>query len=289
MRRFTSIISFILIAVALAPAHIVNAMQIDIAPQEIQQGNAFAITVNGSGTEPSASFNGSAIIFSKCGDSCFIGIGAAPLEMPAGKYNIEISAGNSKIEREIAVFDGKFEVIKLTLPESKVTLSRQDAERAKREAEKLNALWQIKTGKSYDGNFIIPLNNELSTGFGVKRIINNKNTSIHMGVDIRGKSGDPVAAANSGIVVLAEELFYGGNTVIIDHGLGIYSVYMHLSEFNAKSGDPVSKGSVVGYVGSTGRSTGPHLHFGMKIGSLSINPVSVIQLKLSDSGHFYDK
>lgn len=274
------IIFFTIITAVIAFAHTSNALQIDISPSEIPQGSAFAITMQESKTIPSASFNGNKIIFSKCGDSCFIGIGGVPLETTAGKYNIEISDDNTKITKQLMVIDGQFQTIKLTLPESKVTLSKEDAERAKREAEKLNAIWQLKTNKAYAGSFIIPLNNNLSTGFGVKRIINNKNTSIHRGIDIRGKSGEPVAASNEGKVVLAEELFYGGNTVILDHGLGIYSVYMHLSEFNVKTGDAVSKGSIVGYVGSTGRSTGPHLHFGMKIGAMSINPLSLIQLEL---------
>jgi murein DD-endopeptidase MepM/ murein hydrolase activator NlpD len=81
-------------------------------------------------------------------------------------------------------------------------------------------------------------------------------------------------------VVLAEKLFFGGNTLVIDHGLGIYSIYMHLSAFNASRGQKVSKGEVVGFVGSTGRATGPHLHFGVKVDMTNANPVSLVNLPL---------
>jgi murein DD-endopeptidase MepM/ murein hydrolase activator NlpD len=79
---------------------------------------------------------------------------------------------------------------------------------------------------------------------------------------------------------LAEELFFGGNTVILDHGQGIYTIYMHLSKFNVSPGDTVSKGDVIGLVGSTGRATGPHLHFGAKVTGINVNPASLINLKL---------
>jgi murein DD-endopeptidase MepM/ murein hydrolase activator NlpD len=138
----------------------------------------------------------------------------------------------------------------------------------------------VITDRVWDGEFIQPLDNEVSTVFGVKRIMNKKKTSLHRGVDFRGKSGEPVRAFNRGRVVLADELFYGGNTVILDHGQGIYSIYMHLSKFNVKVNDILEKGTVVGRVGSSGRATGPHLHFGVKIRSINTNPLSFLELGL---------
>jgi murein DD-endopeptidase MepM/ murein hydrolase activator NlpD len=132
----------------------------------------------------------------------------------------------------------------------------------------------------WEGKFIAPLENEISTVFGTKRVMNEKWTSVHRGMDIRGKEGEQVRASNSGKVVLSEELFYGGNTLVLDHGQGIFSVYMHLSGFNVKSGDIVSKGDAIGLVGSSGRSTGPHLHFGVKVVGINVNPVSLMKLEL---------
>ena len=127
---------------------------------------------------------------------------------------------------------------------------------------------------------MVPLKNDVSMGFGTKRIMNKKVVSVHRGVDIRGKDGEQIKASNSGRIVLAEELFFGGNTIIIDHGQGLYSIYMHLSKFNSELNDSVTRGDVIGYVGSTGRSTGPHLHFGVKVNTVNVNPFSLTKLKL---------
>jgi murein DD-endopeptidase MepM/ murein hydrolase activator NlpD len=105
-------------------------------------------------------------------------------------------------------------------------------------------------------------------------------TSVHRGVDIKGAEGDKVRASNNGKVVLAQGLFFGGNTIVLDHGQGIHTVYMHLSQMNVRFGDSVSKGDVIGLVGSTGRSTGPHLHFGVKISNVSVSPPSILKLDL---------
>jgi murein DD-endopeptidase MepM/ murein hydrolase activator NlpD len=99
-------------------------------------------------------------------------------------------------------------------------------------------------------------------------------------MDIRGEEGEDVRASNRGRVIFAGELFFGGNTIIIDHGQGIYTLYMHLSEIHVRSGEMVSKGNIVGLVGSSGRSSGPHLHFGVKVMNTNINPLSLIELDL---------
>ncbi|NWF76612.1 MAG: M23 family metallopeptidase [Nitrospirae bacterium] len=87
-------------------------------------------------------------------------------------------------------------------------------------------------------------------------------------------------ASNSGKVVFKRELFFGGKTIIIDHGDGIYTIYMHLSKYNVKLHEIVPKGFIIGYVGFTGRSTGPHLHFGVKISKINVNPISLFELEL---------
>jgi len=149
-----------------------------------------------------------------------------------------------------------------------------------KENKKLKDIRQNVSERMWEGKFMPPLENEISTVFGTKRVMNEKWTSVHRGMDIRGKEGEQVRASNSGKVVLSEELFYGGNTLVLDHGRGIFSIYMHLSGFNVKSGDIVSKGDAIGLVGSSGRSTGPHLHFGVKVAGINVNPVSLMKLEL---------
>jgi murein DD-endopeptidase MepM/ murein hydrolase activator NlpD len=135
------------------------------------------------------------------------------------------------------------------------------------------------TEKTWNRNFIAPTDTELSEVFGVKRIMNEKKTSIHRGVDYRGKKGTPVRAINAGTVALNDDLFFGGLTLVVDHGMGLYSIYMHLSKFNVSAGDKVDKGKVVGFIGSSGRSTGPHLHMSVKLGGVSVNPESFFKLE----------
>jgi len=99
-------------------------------------------------------------------------------------------------------------------------------------------------------------------------------------MDYRGQLGTPVRALNAGTVVLRDDLFFGGNTLIIDHGMGLYSIYMHLSEFQVADDEKVSKGQIIGLVGMSGRATGPHLHLGVKLEGININPEALFKLRL---------
>ena len=217
---------------------------------------------------------------SNCGRGCYLAIGAVDIETKPKSYAVTVKAGNRKRSLKLLVKRKKFPELCLSLPDEKVFLSPDDLNRAEEENKKLAEIFQNVSEELWDGKFIVPLENEISTVFGTKRIMNEKWTSVHKGVDIRGREGDSVEASNGGRVVLAEELFFGGNTIILDHGQGIYTIYMHLSRFNVKLGDYVEKADTIGFVGSTGRATGPHLHFGAKVMGINVDPVSLIKLKL---------
>jgi murein DD-endopeptidase MepM/ murein hydrolase activator NlpD len=273
--------AFILFFIFFIPQYS-SAFKAEVLPHEINPGDAFLIKISGvKNTDAvTASLLDRQIIFSRCGDGCFIGIGAVELETAPGMKKIELNVGDKKKVVKLSVKHYRFPTLKLTLPEHKVFLSPEDLKRALEEEEKLKSIWQMTTNKLWEGHFIMPLDNKISTAYGLKRIINKKKISFHKGIDIKGRQGEEVKASNRGRVVLAEEFFFGGNTVVIDHGMGIYTVYMHLDKFNVKHGDTVSKGDIIGYVGSSGRSSGPHLHFGVKLSNISINPVSIVNLGL---------
>jgi murein DD-endopeptidase MepM/ murein hydrolase activator NlpD len=256
--------------------------QAKIFPDTVKPGDAFSVTVTGleSSCRLSGVFREKEILFGDFGDGSCIALAGVGLETTPGSYNVSVRAGRRKIDLEVSVTETTFPTTRITLPKDKVTLSPEDTERTARESARLKAIFSKITGKMWDGNFIMPLNNDISAAFGVRRIINRENISVHKGVDIRGREGDEIMASNDGKVVLAEELFFGGNTIILDHGQGIYTVYMHLSEAKAGTEDIVSKGEVIGLVGSTGRSTGPHLHFGVRFRDISVNPLSLISLEL---------
>jgi hypothetical protein len=261
----------------------VNAFHAEVLPHEIKQGDAFIIKLTDvpkSSPAPVANINTERLNFSSCGDACFIALGAIEMKTKPGTYTMNIFVGEQTIPLKLTVQPSNFPTLKLTLPDEKVFLSPGDLKRVRKENKKLQSLFLTASEKLWHGRFILPLEHDFSTVFGIKRIMNEKRVSIHRGLDIRGKMGERVKASNHGKVVLTEELFFGGNTVIIDHGQGIYTIYMHLSAFNVQPGTIVSKGDTIGFVGTSGRATGPHLHFGVKVHNISVNPVSLVELQL---------
>ena len=259
-----------------------GAYQVRAEPLTIAPGDPFLIKVTGLDrtVQPRAMVFGREVGFASCGKGCAVAVCAADISVKPGRYRMVVSAGGNKRSAGIKVQAHAFPVIRVTLPADKVTLSEEDTKRVQREEELLSALWKEQTEQQWEGSFMMPLPNEISTQFGVKRLINDERQSIHRGIDIRGTKGEEVRASNRGTVVLAEELFFGGNTLVLDHGMGIYSVYMHLERFHKNRGEAVAKGDIIGSVGTTGRSTGPHLHIGVKVQGVSVNPVSFMKLKL---------
>ncbi len=174
---------------------------------------------------------------------------------------------------------GVFRTQKLSLPRSMVDLDARTLERVNNEANRVKVLFQtFRDEKLWKGAFIRPLEGKLSSTFGLDRIINGQRRSPHTGVDLESEAGTPVWASNSGMVVLVDDLFFSGKSVILDHGWGLYSMYFHLSEELVKEGDRVGKGDVLGRVGSTGRSTGPHLHWAIRMNQVRVDPLSLLKL-----------
>jgi len=155
--------------------------------------------------------------------------------------------------------------------------------RIKREGRLIGRTLRVLSDKYFtETHFFKPLNKiSISTPFGARRIINNKIKYAHSGTDFRAKWGTPVKAVLSGKVVIARDFYLTGKTIIIDHGLGLYSLYAHLSKMKVKEGDFVKGGQVIGNVGSTGRSTGPHLHLGIYVNGLRVDPMEALKTKLS--------
>lgn len=186
-------------------------------------------------------------------------------------------------QKEIPVAAKEFPVRKLWVDEKFVTPPPWAQERIKIEAEILNYIYSINTPRWLgEGEFILPTLDDVVPNFGERRIFNNNPRSSHSGVDISSPSGTTVKASNSGEVVLAKELYFAGKTVIIDHGLGLFTLYCHFSNIRVKRGEFVKKGVVIGEVGATGRVTGPHLHWGIKLLGAKIDPFSLLSLPLNE-------
>lgn len=135
-----------------------------------------------------------------------------------------------------------------------------------------------ETARLWEGGFVLPRKSRITSAFGTGREYNGKVTSRHLGTDFNGKVGDPIVATNRGRVALVARFYLAGNVVYLDHGEGLISAYFHLSRALVKPGEIVERGQVIGRVGMTGRVTGPHLHWVMRYGGVTLDPMSVVGL-----------
>jgi len=140
------------------------------------------------------------------------------------------------------------------------------------------------TPSLWEGPFVFPRDARITSGFGGGREYNGAITSRHMGTDFAGATGATVRATNRGVVRIVDAFYYGGNVVYIDHGVGLSSAYLHLSEQLVAAGDTVQRGQIIGRVGATGRVTGPHLHFIVRYGSVTVDPLSLFAIAGDSSG-----
>ncbi len=257
------------------------ALNISVIPETVSPGDLFLVQARVHQTKSAnAEFQGNKIKMHPSDHGQHIAFVPIDVNTAPGNYKVTVNNGKKDLVAIIKIESKEFKTIHLTLPEGKVTLNPENQKRANKEAVLLKKIWPVNNDKGWNGSFSKPLSTEISTEFGVKRIMNKKKTSVHRGMDFRGKKGTPVRSLNKGTVVLNQDLFYGGNTLIVDHGMGLYSVYMHLSKFKAAKGDKVAKGQTVGLVGMSGRATGPHLHLSVKLNGVSINPESLFNLEL---------
>lgn len=155
---------------------------------------------------------------------------------------------------------------------------------AEREAANEVHRRSFDTPRIWSGDFARPTEGPVTSAFGTERVFNGELQSRHWGVDLDGEGGDPVVAANRGAVALVGDFYYSGNVVYLDHGEGLVTAYLHMSEALVASGDTVERGQLVGRIGATGRVTGPHLHWLTRFGRVTIDPMSVLELDLSTFG-----
>ncbi len=179
----------------------------------------------------------------------------------------------------------KFNVIKKDFPSERLNvdkrrifLSKKNRERVLLEQKFLNKnYFSSPSYPLFSKSFEVPIKSDITSIYGVRRIFNNKKRTQHLGTDYRADIGTAIYASNAGRVVVARELFYTGYTVTIDHGLSIFTIYGHLSRLNVSEGDIISKGETIGLSGATGRVTGPHLHWGVKVGGHFIDGDTLIK------------
>ncbi|MGB2593121.1 MAG: M23 family metallopeptidase [Candidatus Acidiferrum sp.] len=207
------------------------------------------------------------------------------LQKSAGEYEFSVSGKLASGEEVscralVEVEEGHFATENLTVKQQFVEPDPAQLARAEEETKRLRAIYDhVTPERLWSGPFRVPLDGVFKgTNFGRRRVLNGHPGSPHTGVDFPAATGTPVHASQSGRVVLAEGLFFSGNTVIVDHGLGIYTFYCHFSEIDAKVGDDVKAGTILGKVGATGRVTGPHLHWGLTVEHARVNALDIVRV-----------
>ncbi len=210
-------------------------------------------------------------------------------EIKPGKYPLELS-GQRAAAKEPITLSRQFAVAAAKYPriEEKLTVEGKFTEPSPEQLKEIEESTKVKDDylshvtpdREWDGNFTAPADAATSAVFGSQRIFNGKAQRPHYGLDFRVPTGTPVHAMNSGTVLLARPLYFEGNFVVLDHGQGFLTLYLHLSEFKVKEGDVVKRGQEIGLSGGTGRATGPHLHVAVRWQGTYLDPARLMQMSL---------
>lgn len=212
----------------------------------------------------------------KAGEGRFLGLIGIDLMEPPGQVLLSVvsyaSGPAALLELSLDVRERVFPVQELTLPKKMAEFDAATLARIRREAEALEGRFEALSAPAWDLPFQPPVDEYRPTNFGARRVINREPRSPHTAVDIHLPEGTPVRAISTGTVALSGEQFFGGRSVVLDHGGGVFSIYYHLRESAVSEGQRVAKGERIGAVGSTGRATGPHLHFGVRAAGGRVDP-----------------
>jgi murein DD-endopeptidase MepM/ murein hydrolase activator NlpD len=209
--------------------------------------------------------------------------GSYPLELTGERLSGKTADTKIAFARKFTIARGKYPKIKVNLSvESKFTEPTPEQVKQIEEGQQIKKdyLNRVTADREWDGQFTAPAEAAISDVFASQRIFNGKTSSPHLGLDFRVASGTPVDAMNDGTVLLARPLFFEGNFVVLDHGQGLLTLYLHLSEFKVKEGEHVKRGQEIGLSGGTGRATGPHLHVAVRWQGTYLDPAQLMKLRL---------
>lgn len=265
---------------------LISLNAINVSSKKIKNANTVLITIEEKNiSNPKLTFDKHNINFFKHQkkENYYYALVPIPYYKKLGKYKIILSymkKGKKEFKGVlIEVVDGKYKSESINVPKGKVSLNEENKKRTKKEYINAMKIYNSIDRKIYfQGKFIYPINTKITSSFGKKRVYNGSIKSYHSGTDFKATMGTPIKASNSGIISISENRFYAGNSIVINHGQGIYSCYFHLSKMNFKVGERVKKGEIIGLSGNTGRVTGPHLHFSFRVHGIQIDPIQIIRL-----------
>jgi murein DD-endopeptidase MepM/ murein hydrolase activator NlpD len=214
------------------------------------------------------------------------GIAGASLETRPGNYLLELqgatAAGSEfSYHEQVKIRKGKYHSITASVPKQYTEPSAEQLQKINQDKTlKEHAFARVTAEREWSGSFRAPVKAQISDVFGTSRTFNGRVQSVHQGLDYAVPEGTPVGSLNSGSVILAQPLFFEGNCVVLDHGQGLLTLYMHLSKIEVKEGEHIAGGQRIGLSGGTGRATGPHLHVAARWQGVYLDPATLLSLQL---------
>lgn len=251
----------------------------------LQPGEVVLLDVSGDKTLNAVEVKafGRRFLLSPTTSSNWQGLVGIDLDTEPGLYPLQIEArtANRTLQTEyvLKITGKEFPTRRLNVDPRFVTPPPEVSERIARESKRLQTvLSNVGTAKLWSGSLARPVPGAASSSFGKRSVFNGKPRSPHTGADFRAEAGTPVAAPAAGRITLADDLYYAGQSVVIDHGHGLISMLIHMSRIDVEEGVMVERGDQVGLVGATGRVTGPHLHWAMRLSGARVDPLSLMEL-----------
>jgi murein DD-endopeptidase MepM/ murein hydrolase activator NlpD len=220
------------------------------------------------------------------GTDAWYGLAGVEFDTPAGIYTLTLDAqpldgAPLALAHRITTARARDRFSALRVPRRFTEPDAETLKRIEAERELKNRIFtEVSANRLWAGPFAAPLASATTSPFGVQRMFNKARQSLHQGLDYRAATGSPVQAMNAGAVLLARDMFFEGGLIVLDHGQGLSSLYLHLSEFSVKEGELVAKGQRIGLSGGTGRATSPHLHVGVRWHGIYLDPAMLLKLPL---------
>jgi murein DD-endopeptidase MepM/ murein hydrolase activator NlpD len=254
-------------------------LAVDVDARSVQPGEVVLVTI----TAPTATRSVSVRAFNRqiqafaVGEGKWEAIVGIDLDVKPGTTTMSVEGGGARAARELVVKPKTFKTRRLTVDPDFVTPPPSAEARIEADAKLLAQTWTSSAPERlWSAPFTRPVNDAANSAFGTRSIFNGLPRNAHGGADFLSPAGAVVHAPNAGRVLVARDLYYSGNTIVIDHGLGLFSMFAHLSAFEVHEGDRVENRMLLGRVGATGRVTGPHLHWAVRANGARVDPLSLL-------------
>jgi murein DD-endopeptidase MepM/ murein hydrolase activator NlpD len=261
-----------------AAAETPSRAAVSVAPADARPGDALLVRVRGAAAEPSGAIAGRPLAFWRANGE-WRALGALPIETAPGPLPVSVEADGGPLEARVTVVDPGFAVRALTVAPRFVEPPRSVQRRIDADRRAFAAAYDRGfAAPRFEAGFVLPREARVSARYGDQRVLNGKKESVHYGLDLTGPRGAPVHAAAAGEVVLARDAYLSGKSVVLWHGADVFTIYFHLDRIEVRPGAEVKRGQRIGRLGSTGRSTGPHLHWSARVAGLLVDPESLLAI-----------